>query len=83
MLGEDGAAGETLEPVRREVYRRPFEPLLPDVTFLSFNELAALEQIDAFIAAVIIEPVQGEGGVRVPDEVTAYFPPPPKKVRIR
>ena len=49
------------------LYRTPFEPLLPTVTFLPFNDLEALTQIDETVAAVIIEPIQGEGGVRVPD----------------
>lgn len=52
----------------REVYRKPFEPLLPGVTFLPFNNLNALKQIDDSVAAVISEPIQGEGGMRVPDD---------------
>jgi predicted acetylornithine/succinylornithine family transaminase len=45
-------------------YREPFEPLLPGVGFLPWNELAAAEAaIGERTAAVLIEPVQGEGGV--------------------
>src|SRR6266850_4109829 len=50
------------------VYRTPFEPLLPTVTFLPFNDLGALANIDETVAAVISEPIQGEGGVRIPDQ---------------
>lgn len=47
-------------------YRTPFEPLLPGVEILPFNDEAALAHIDTGVAAVIVEPVQGEGGVRIP-----------------
>jgi len=50
------------------LYRTPFEPLLPSVTFLPFNEIETLTRIDETVAAVIIEPIQGEGGVRIPDQ---------------
>lgn len=46
-------------------YREPFEPLLPGVRFCPWNDLAAAaEAIGPATAAVFIEPVQGEGGVR-------------------
>lgn len=54
------------------VYRRPFGPLLPDVAFLPFDDAGALGGIDASVAAVIVEPVQGEGGVRIPS--AAFLP---------
>ncbi len=52
----------------RDIYRKPFEPLLPGIQFLPFNEVDALGMIDESVAAVITEPIQGEGGMRVPDE---------------
>jgi acetylornithine/N-succinyldiaminopimelate aminotransferase len=46
-------------------YREPFEPLLPGVRFCPWNDLtAAAAAIGGKTAAVLIEPVQGEGGVR-------------------
>lgn len=45
--------------------REPFEPLVPDVAHVPYNNLAALaEAVDDCTAAVILEIVQGEGGVR-------------------
>jgi len=44
-------------------YREPFEPLVPGVRFADFNDLEALDRVlDANVAAVLVEPVQGEGG---------------------
>src|SRR5262245_56143475 len=40
------------------IYRRPFEPLLPGVTFLRFDDTGELDAIDGSTAAVIVEPVQ-------------------------
>jgi acetylornithine/N-succinyldiaminopimelate aminotransferase len=54
------------------LYRTPFEPLLPDVTFLPFDDVAALDAIGDDVAAVIVEPVQAEGGVRIPSP--AFLP---------
>ena len=50
------------------VYRRPFEPLLGDVDFLPFGSVADLLRIDESVAGVVIEPIQGEGGVQIPPE---------------
>lgn len=58
----------SLSVTGRSVYRDPFLPLLPDVEFLPFNDVSALERIDDRVAGVITEPIQGEGGVRVPSE---------------
>jgi acetylornithine/N-succinyldiaminopimelate aminotransferase len=54
------------------IYRRPFEPLLPEVTFLPFDDVGALARIGDDVAAVIVEPVQAEGGVRIPSD--AFLP---------
>ncbi len=51
-------------------YRAPFGPLVPGVTFADFNDLASAEAaIDDDVCAVVVEPVQGEGGVN-PAEAT-------------
>ncbi|MBI5879459.1 MAG: aspartate aminotransferase family protein [Chloroflexi bacterium] len=48
----------------KEKYRAPFEPLIPGVTFLELNDIAALERaMSAKTCAVILEPIQGEGGI--------------------
>ena len=55
-----------------EHYRAPFAPLVPDVVFVSPDDLDALEgAITNETAAVIIEPIQGEGGVRPLSQATA------------
>ncbi len=49
----------------REKYRQPFEPLIPTVRFVPFGDAAALADALALgdVAAFIVEPIQGEGGV--------------------
>ena len=45
-------------------YREPFAPLLPDAAFVRFNDAADLEaKFDDRVFAIVIEAVQGEGGV--------------------
>lgn len=57
----------------REVYRKPFEPMLPGGCFVPFDDAPAIEAaITDKTAAVILEPVQGEGGIIVPSP--DYFP---------
>jgi acetylornithine/N-succinyldiaminopimelate aminotransferase len=47
-----------------EHYRTPFEPLLPNVRFVAMNVEALREAVTEKTAAIILEPIQGEGGVR-------------------
>jgi len=50
-----------------EVKKQAFRPLLPDVRFLKHNSIPDLEQITTKTAGVIIETIQGDAGVRVPN----------------
>ena len=53
-----------LATTSREKYRKPFEPLLPGVTFAEFNDVdSARAAVNEKTCAVIVEPLQGEGGV--------------------
>jgi acetylornithine/succinyldiaminopimelate/putrescine aminotransferase len=48
-------------------FTQAFRPLLPDIRFLEFNNSDDLSQISKKTACVVIEPVQGEGGVILPE----------------
>ncbi len=68
---EGGYHGDTmgsLSVMSSERYRSPFGRLVAPVDFLPFGDVSALSRIDEHTAAVIVEPVQGEGGIRVPPE---------------
>ncbi|MGN6723419.1 MAG: acetylornithine transaminase [Marmoricola sp.] len=57
----------------KQAYREPFEPLPGEVTFVPYNDTAALEAaVDHTVAAIIIEPLQGEAGVVEPSH--GYLP---------
>lgn len=53
----------SLSVTGRNIYRDPYAPLLPNVHFIDFNSDDGLNEIDEETAAVILEPVQGEGGI--------------------
>jgi len=57
-----------LSLTHREKYRTPFEPLVPGARFATFNDLASADScIGPHTCAVVVEPVQGEGGVNLAD----------------
>jgi acetylornithine/succinyldiaminopimelate/putrescine aminotransferase len=64
--GYHGSTTGALSIQGSEVYKSAFRPLMPDVMLLDFNSTDQLSLITESTAAVIIEPVQGEGGVRLP-----------------
>ncbi|SMC56355.1 aminotransferase class III-fold pyridoxal phosphate-dependent enzyme [Sporomusa malonica] len=62
-----------LSATGREMFREPFQPLLSGFSHVPFGDIDSLHQaVDGETAAVIIEPIQGEGGIIVPPE--SYLP---------
>lgn len=64
-----GRTMATLTATGQEKVQKGFEPLLPGFTYVPFNDLNAVEQaITPATAAIMLELVQGEGGVQVADQ---------------
>jgi putrescine aminotransferase len=64
-----GVTMGALSATGREVFRKPFEPLLGGFVHVPFGDARALAKaITKDTAAVIIEPIQGEGGINIPPE---------------
>ena len=65
MRGFHGRTLGALSVTWRREYRAPFEPLIPEVSFVPYNDVTALEEVlsGGDVAGVILEVVQGEGGV--------------------
>ena len=62
----------SLTATGRDLFRDPFKPLLDNFTHVEYGDIDDLaETIDEETAAVILEPIQGEGGIIVPPE--GYF----------
>ena len=65
MRSFHGRSFGSLSVTWEKKYREPFKPLVEPVVFIPYNDVEALEAaVDEETAALILEPVQGEGGVR-------------------
>lgn len=61
-----GRSMGALSVTEHEAYRTPFEPLIPGVRFAEFNDFeSVLEQVNEKTCAIILEPLQGEGGINM------------------
>jgi len=64
-----GRTISTLSATGQSLHRNKFKPLMPGYLFVPYNDVEAVEEIiKNDIAAVIVEPIQGEGGVNIPSE---------------
>ncbi|MES2874432.1 MAG: aspartate aminotransferase family protein [Bacteroidota bacterium] len=62
-----GSTQGALSVMGNEYYKQAYRPLLPGISFIDFNNPVDLDQISSDTAAVILETIQGEAGIRVPD----------------
>jgi acetylornithine/succinyldiaminopimelate/putrescine aminotransferase len=63
-----GSTHGSLSVSGNEIKKQAFRPLLPDVRFIDFNKISDLDQITTRTACVIMETIQGDAGVRIPDK---------------
>jgi acetylornithine/LysW-gamma-L-lysine aminotransferase len=64
MRGFHGRTMGSLATTWKDKYKKPYEPLIGDVEFVPYDDPEAMaDAIDDETAAVIVEPVQGEGGI--------------------
>ncbi|MDQ3191182.1 MAG: aspartate aminotransferase family protein [Bacteroidota bacterium] len=62
-----GSTHGALSVMGNETFKSAFRPLLPGISFIEFNNPDELNNINAKTACVIVEPVQGEAGIIVPE----------------
>ena len=66
-LSFHGRTISTVSATGQVKHRDKFKPLMPNYRFVPFNDLNAMARVlDGDVAAVILEPIQGEGGVNLP-----------------
>ena len=64
-----GHTGFALSAIGREAYKEPFGPLMPGFKMVPFGDVDAMrEAFTDDTAAVILEPIQGEGGIHIPPD---------------
>jgi putrescine aminotransferase len=73
--GFHGKSYGALSASAKAEFRRPFGPMLPNIEHVPFNDLLALRDmmtscraVGEDVGAVLLEPIQGEGGVNIPDD---------------
>ncbi|OFX83433.1 MAG: aminotransferase class III [Bacteroidetes bacterium GWF2_33_16] len=63
-----GSTHGSLSVMGNEVFKNSFRPLLPGIQFIEFNNESDIELINNKTACVLVEPIQGEAGIRIPEE---------------
>ncbi|MEA1872893.1 MAG: aspartate aminotransferase family protein [Bacteroidota bacterium] len=63
-----GSTHGALSLLGDETFKRNYRPLLPDIRMLQFNVQDDLSQITEKTAAVVLEPIQAEAGICIPDD---------------
>ncbi|MGA8099982.1 MAG: aminotransferase class III-fold pyridoxal phosphate-dependent enzyme, partial [Candidatus Cybelea sp.] len=73
--GFHGKSYGSLSASAKAEFRRPFGPMLPNIEHVPFNDVPALRDmmtsckaVGEDVGAVLLEPIQGEGGVNIPDD---------------
>lgn len=73
--GFHGKSYGSLSASAKAEFRRPFGPMLPNIEHVPFNDVLALRDmltscraVGEDVGAILLEPIQGEGGVNIPDD---------------